>query len=103
MPAVSQKGRRQSDEKAVLIYYRKTLNFMVFWASREKSGMTLNGDKKVYNVKLCPFLFWKYFPMIKKRNQSKNSNQSGQCVTRGRRVHSITAFLPLSRKGTKVI
>lgn len=103
MPAVSQKGRRQSDEKAVLIYYRKTLNFTVFWASRESQGMILNGGKKVYNVKLVHFFSESISQWLKKRNQSKNSNQSGQCVTRGRRGHSITAFLPLSRKGTKVI
>ena len=85
MPAISQKGRRKSDEKATLIYYQQQqqqqqqtpLNFTAFRASREShQRMILNGGKKTYNVKLCLFLFWNYFPMIKKKNQSKNSHQS---------------------------
>ena len=86
MPAISQKGRRKSDEKATLIYYQQQqqqqqqqtpLNFTAFQASREShQRMILNGGKKTYNVKLCLFLFWNYFPMIKKKNQSKNSHQS---------------------------
>lgn len=43
MQAISQKEGRQSDEKEILIYYKKTLNFMVFWASKESQEMTLNG------------------------------------------------------------
>lgn len=97
MPAISQKGRRQSDEKATLIYYKQQqqpppLNFTAFRASREShQRMILNGGKKTYNVKLCLFLFWNYFPMIKKKIRARTPT-SLECVTQGRRVHSIIAI-----------
>ena len=103
MPAIFQKGRRQSDEKATLIYYQKNknknkntpLNFTAFRALRESQRMILNGGKKAYNVKLCPFPFWNYLPMIKKKKIRPRTPTSLECVTRGRRVHSIIA-IPLS-------
>ena len=111
MPAISQKGRRQSDEKATLIYYQKNknknkntpLNFTAFRALRESQRMILNGGKKAYNVKLCPFPFWNYLPMIKKKkNQTKNSHQSWVCDS-GKKSTQHNSHPPLSRKDTKVI
>ena len=37
--------------------------------------MILNGGKKAYNVKLCLFLFWNYFPMIKKKKKKKTKQE----------------------------
>lgn len=62
MQIMSQKERGQVDENAILIYYTKTLNFMVFWASREYQEMTLNGGGKGYNVKVVFICFLKVFP-----------------------------------------
>lgn len=85
MPAISQKGRRQSDEKATLIYYKKKkkspLNFTAFRASRESQRMILNGGKKAYNVKLCLFLFWNYFPMIKKKKKKTTKQELPPVLT----------------------
>lgn len=54
--------------------------------------------------KACVCFFSKSISQLlkKKKNQSKNRIQSWQCVTQGRRAHSVTAPF-LSRGGDRVI